>query len=60
MNDQPTASDHSQSLDEDGAPVNVDLRALVGDVETSDANLSYTIVNGPTAAQGSLTPAAGS
>ena len=56
VNDAPTASDGSASQNEDAAAIPVDLRTLVSDVETSDANLTYTIVSGPTLAQGTLTP----
>src|SRR5206468_1410406 len=58
LNDTPTASDGSASQAEDAAPISIDLRTLVDDVETSDANLTYTIVAGPTAAQGVLSTTA--
>jgi VCBS repeat-containing protein len=56
VNDVPSASDDTASMNEDGAAIELDLRSLVSDVETDDANLTYTIVSGPTAAQGTLTP----
>ena len=43
-------------MDEDAAPLSVDLRALVSDLETDDADLTYTIESGPTAAQGTFDP----
>ena len=46
VNDVPTASPGSRTTDED-TPVALDLGALVDDVETSDANLTYTIVSPP-------------
>ena len=46
VNDAPVASSSSVSVDEDGS-LPVGLAALVSDVETSDANLSYTIVDAP-------------
>ena len=46
VNDTPAASDGSVSLNEDTSKV-IDLGALVSDVETSDANLTYTIVSAP-------------
>ena len=55
VNDAPVADNGTESMDEDAAPISIDLGALVSDVETSDANLSYTIVNGPSAQQGTLT-----
>ena len=55
VNDAPTAEDGNASVDEDGS-TNVDLRALVADVETADANLTYTIVSGP--AHGTLSATA--
>jgi len=54
VNDKPVATDGSASGAEDGSPISVDLTALVGDVETADANLTYHIVSGPSAAQGTL------
>ena len=52
VNDRPDAADHADAMDEDAAPLSVDLRALVSDLETDDADLTYTIESGPTAAQG--------
>jgi Ca2+-binding RTX toxin-like protein len=46
VNDVPTARDASRSLSEDGS-LPVDLTALADDVETPDANLTYTIVSDP-------------
>ena len=34
------------------APITVDLAPLVSDAETSDVNLTYTIVSGPSPEQG--------
>ena len=47
FNHTPTAVDGSVSLNEDAAPVAIDLGALVSDVETAAANLTYTIVTPP-------------
>ncbi len=58
VNDVPVAADGSVSTAEDAAPLAVDLRALVSDAETADANLTYTIVSGPAAAEGTLTATA--
>ena len=55
VNDAPVATDGTASMNEDVAPIPIDLGALVSDVETSDANLTYTIVNGPSAQQGTIT-----
>ncbi|MBI3465096.1 MAG: tandem-95 repeat protein [Planctomycetes bacterium] len=55
VNDNPTASASSDSTAEE-ADLPVDLRLLVDDVETSDANLSYVIISGPT--HGTLTTTA--
>lgn len=52
VNDTPQASDGTMRLDED-SPANADLGALVSDVETADADLTYEIVSGP--AHGALT-----
>jgi Ca2+-binding RTX toxin-like protein len=57
VNDTPSASDGAGTTDED-TPLAVDLAALANDVETADANLTYTIVTGP--AHGSVTGSAGS
>ncbi len=54
VNDLPVAADGSGSVAEDAASLSVDLRGLVADVETADANLSYVIVGGPAAAAGAL------
>ena len=43
VNDRPDAADHADAMDEDAAPLSVDLRALVSDLETDDADLTYTI-----------------
>ena len=56
VNDRPDAADHADAMDEDAAPLSVDLRALVSDLETDDADLTYTIESGPTAAQGTFDP----
>jgi VCBS repeat-containing protein len=56
-NDAPTASDGGASTAED-TPLLIDLRALVADVETADADLTYEIVTGPSAMAGSLAPTA--
>jgi len=58
VNDTPTASPGSRTTDEDTA-LPLDLAALVDDVETPDANLTYTIVSDPThgdIANGTYTP----
>jgi len=55
VNDPPQANDGTESMNEDAAPINIDLGALASDEETTDANLTYTIVNGPSAQQGTLT-----
>ncbi|HET9218437.1 MAG TPA: Ig-like domain-containing protein [Terriglobia bacterium] len=56
VNDRPTASDSSASIAEDNAAgIGFDLSTLVDDVETDNAFLTYQIVAGPTAAQGTLT-----
>jgi hypothetical protein len=52
VNDAPQANSTSKRVAEDGA-LPVDLAALVSDVETTDADLTYTIVSGP--AHGGLT-----
>jgi Big-like domain-containing protein/cadherin domain-containing protein/hemolysin type calcium-binding protein len=46
VNDTPTATPGSRTTDED-TDLPLDLGALVGDVETSDANLTYEIVTPP-------------
>ena len=54
VNDAPLATDDTRTMNEDGAPITIDLASLVSDEETSDANLTYNIVSGPTPAQGTL------
>ena len=54
VNDLPVAADGSGSVAEDAASLAVDLRGLVADPETADANLVYTVVAGPAAAAGLL------
>jgi CSLREA domain-containing protein len=54
VNDAPAATDDARTMNGDGAPITIDLASLVSDVETSDANLTYNIVSGPTPAQGTL------
>ncbi len=58
VNDGPTAAGGSAAMAEDGTPIDVDLSALVSDVETADANLDYQIVAGPAPAEGTLVAAA--
>ena len=53
VNDAPVANDGTESMDEDAAPISIDFGALVSDVETSDANLTYNIT-APPAAKGTL------
>jgi VCBS repeat-containing protein len=55
VNSKPVAQDGGAVIDEDAAPVQIDFSTLVSDVESSDANLTYTIVSGPTPQQGTLT-----
>jgi hypothetical protein len=55
VNNAPVANDGTASGAEDGNPIQINLGTLVNDVETQDANLTYTIVKGPTAQQGTLT-----
>ncbi len=57
MNDTPTAASFSVTTNEDTA-ASVDLAGNVSDAETSDANLTYTIVSGPS--HGTLTGTGGS
>ena len=57
-NDIPVAAAGSTSMAEDGAPIAIDLSALVSDVETTDANLSYQVVAGPAPAAGALVASA--
>jgi hypothetical protein len=55
VNDAPSASDGNASVAEDNAAgTSIDLAALASDLETTDANLTYTIVSGPAAAAGTL------
>src|SRR5215208_1206318 len=53
VNDTPVATDETKTMSEDGAPLSIDFGALLSDVETSDANLTYDITN-PDPAKGSL------
>ena len=53
VNDAPVALDGSATTDEDTA-VTIDIKPLVSDVETGDADLTYTIVSAPDATQGSV------
>ena len=55
VNDKPTGADGPTSQLEDAAPISIDLRTLVGDVETADGDLVYSIVSGVTAGEGTLT-----
>lgn len=55
INDAPVAKDGVAGAVEGGAPIPIDLGALVSDKETADANLIYTIVSGPGPEQGELT-----
>ena len=57
VNDAPLASPSGDSVNEDGS-LPVDLAALVADVETGDADLTYQIVTSP--AHGNLTGSGGS
>ena len=57
MNDKPVANDFSVTTNEDTAAT-VDFSAHVFDVETTNANLTYTIVSGPS--HGSMTGSGGS
>jgi Bacterial Ig domain/Bacterial cadherin-like domain len=43
VNDEPLANNDTKTMNEDGAPLSIDFGALVSDVETSDANLTYNI-----------------
>ena len=42
VNDAPVATDDTKTMNEDGAPITIDLASLVSDEETSDANLPST------------------
>ena len=54
VNDVPVATDAARTMNQDGAPITIDFASLVSDGETSDADLTYNIVSGPTPAQGTL------
>ncbi|MGH3086905.1 MAG: tandem-95 repeat protein, partial [Rubrobacteraceae bacterium] len=54
INDTPTVQNGSETMDEDGDPIEIDFGALADDVETADGNLEYDITSGPTNAQGTL------
>jgi hypothetical protein len=56
VNDTPVATDETKTMSEDGGPLSIDFGALLSDVETSDANLTYNITN-PDPAKGSLSGA---
>src|SRR5215217_6678680 len=53
LNGTPVATDDTKTMSEDGGPLSVDFGALASDVETSDANLTYSIIT-PDPAKGSL------
>src|SRR5215218_3740014 len=53
VNDTPVATDETRTISEDGGPLSIDFGALLSDVETSDANLTYDITN-PDPAKGSI------
>src|ERR687895_471140 len=53
INDTPEAIDETKTMSEDGDPLSIDFGALLSDVETSDANLTYDITD-PDPAKGSL------
>jgi len=55
VNDAPVATDGSETMTEDAAPITIDLRDLVSDVETDDGFLTYSIVSDPDASAGTLT-----
>jgi hypothetical protein len=57
VNDAPTAPDANRATDED-TPLSIDLAALAGDLETADADLTYTIASAP--AHGTLSGSGGS
>src|SRR5215217_378470 len=57
LNDSPVAADDTKTMSEDGGPLSIDFGALLSDVETSDANLTYDITNPPEPAKGSLSGA---
>ena len=54
VNRTPVADDETESIDEDSGPLAIDLAVLASDSETADQNLTYAIVSGPSAAQGTL------
>ena len=56
VNDVPVANDSAATTNEDTA-VGIDLGALVSDLETADANLTYVIDSGPS--HGTLSPSSG-
>ena len=58
VNDKPRAENGSFTTDEDAASLSVNLRPFVSDVETSVADLTYSVVSGPAASQGELTQGA--
>jgi PKD repeat protein len=47
VNDRPSGSSGRVTLDEDAAPVTIDLADFVTDAETADPDLSYTVVSQP-------------
>src|SRR5918994_1500363 len=53
VNETPVATDETKTMSEDGDPLSIDFGALLSDVETSDANLTYDITD-PDPAKGSL------
>jgi CSLREA domain-containing protein len=42
VNDDPTAANGIETMAEDAAPITIDFGALASDLETTDANLTYT------------------
>ncbi len=56
VNDQPTLADDTMAADEDGATVDLDLSALLGDADTTDTHV-YTIDTGPAEGGASITGA---
>jgi hypothetical protein len=54
VNDAPSATDETRTMSEDGGSISIDFGALLSDVETSDANLTYDITDPPDPAKGSL------
>jgi hypothetical protein len=53
VNDTPVSTDETRTISEDGDPLSIDFGALLSDMETSDANLTYDITD-PDPAKGSL------